>query len=116
MYTVARRLLLQLFIAFLFFFQAEDGIRVKLVTGVQTCALPISRYAPSENISIAMFGGGGIAWADVAMKIGRASGRERVVSLMFGAAVKSIIALQSLCVTSSLKYALFVLDMLCHRY
>src|SRR6266545_4817645 len=26
----------------LFFFQAEDGIRVKLVTGVQTCALPIS--------------------------------------------------------------------------
>src|SRR5205823_9469623 len=27
----------------LFFFQAEDGIRDKLVTGVQTCALPISR-------------------------------------------------------------------------
>src|SRR5205823_9311169 len=26
----------------LFFFQAEDGIRDKLVTGVQTCALPIS--------------------------------------------------------------------------
>src|SRR2546425_5843158 len=26
-----------------FFFQAEDGIRYKLVTGVQTCALPISR-------------------------------------------------------------------------
>src|SRR5205823_10626075 len=25
-----------------FFFQAEDGIRNKLVTGVQTCALPIS--------------------------------------------------------------------------
>src|SRR5687767_15603960 len=25
----------------LFFFQAEDGIRHKLVTGVQTCALPI---------------------------------------------------------------------------
>ena len=24
-----------------FFFQAEDGIRVRLVTGVQTCALPI---------------------------------------------------------------------------
>src|SRR2546425_4235620 len=30
-----------------FFFQAEDGIRDKLVTGVQTCALPISlRPAP----------------------------------------------------------------------
>src|SRR5207244_10201386 len=27
---------------FLFFFQAEDGIRDDLVTGVQTCALPIS--------------------------------------------------------------------------
>src|SRR5207244_6117378 len=26
----------------LFFFQAEDGIRDDLVTGVQTCALPIS--------------------------------------------------------------------------
>src|SRR5438105_8742192 len=26
----------------LFFFQAEDGIRPPLVTGVQTCALPIS--------------------------------------------------------------------------
>src|SRR5687767_15995138 len=25
----------------IFFFQAEDGIRGKLVTGVQTCALPI---------------------------------------------------------------------------
>src|SRR6266404_1209615 len=28
-------------IVFFFFFQAEDGIRDKLVTGVQTCALPI---------------------------------------------------------------------------
>src|SRR5687767_3899466 len=28
-----------------FFFQAEDGIRDKLVTGVQTCALPIFDYA-----------------------------------------------------------------------
>src|SRR2546425_5489263 len=27
----------------MYFFQAEDGIRDKLVTGVQTCALPISR-------------------------------------------------------------------------
>src|SRR2546425_6589296 len=30
---------------FFFFFQAEDGIRDKLVTGVQTCALPISWVA-----------------------------------------------------------------------
>src|SRR5271170_2827928 len=28
---------------FVFFFQAEDGIRDPLVTGVQTCALPISK-------------------------------------------------------------------------
>src|SRR5207247_7563615 len=30
----------------IFFFQAEDGIRDPLVTGVQTCALPISSLAP----------------------------------------------------------------------
>src|SRR2546425_6957728 len=29
-------------VSLFFFFQAEDGIRDKLVTGVQTCALPIS--------------------------------------------------------------------------
>src|SRR5215216_7740145 len=33
-----------------FFFQAEDGIRDDLVTGVQTCALPISnRYAAGAS-------------------------------------------------------------------
>src|SRR2546425_5651665 len=31
--------------SFFFFFQAEDGIRDKLVTGVQTCALPIWKPA-----------------------------------------------------------------------
>src|SRR2546430_8258400 len=30
-----------------FFFQAEDGIRDLTVTGVQTCALPISATTPS---------------------------------------------------------------------
>src|SRR3989441_4162081 len=34
---------------FFFFFQAEDGIRDKLVTGVQTCALPISRAQASSG-------------------------------------------------------------------
>src|SRR5207249_5344185 len=29
-------------VCFFFFFQAEDGIRDRNVTGVQTCALPIS--------------------------------------------------------------------------
>src|SRR5205823_8345833 len=32
------------------FFQAEDGIRVKLVTGVQTCALPISKLADGSVV------------------------------------------------------------------
>jgi len=31
---------LKFFIVFFFFFQAEDGIRDRDVTGVQTCALP----------------------------------------------------------------------------
>src|SRR5687767_15669756 len=35
--------ILNFFFFFFFFFQAEDGIRDKLVTGVQTCALPILR-------------------------------------------------------------------------
>src|SRR5687767_16036224 len=33
-----------------FFFQAEDGIRDKLVTGVQTCALPISLGASASAL------------------------------------------------------------------
>src|SRR5207302_5600863 len=33
------------FFVFFFFFQAEDGIRDFHVTGVQTCALPISAVA-----------------------------------------------------------------------
>src|SRR5207244_4729158 len=32
------------------FFQAEDGIRYDLVTGVQTCALPISRGNDTSHI------------------------------------------------------------------
>src|SRR3989449_7072145 len=32
-----------------FFFQAEDGIRDVAVTGVQTCALPISQY---DNVQL----------------------------------------------------------------
>src|SRR5436189_515688 len=34
---------LMVFFFFFFFFQAEDGIRDTSVTGVQTCALPISK-------------------------------------------------------------------------
>src|SRR6266536_3750024 len=44
---------------FLFFFQAEDGIRDPLVTGVQTCALPI--FGPLESTFHTW---AGTAWAD----------------------------------------------------
>src|SRR5688572_31098518 len=37
--------ILRLCFLFFFFFQAEDGIRDLTVTGVQTCALPISHAA-----------------------------------------------------------------------
>src|SRR5207244_8574140 len=33
-----------------FFFQAEDGIRDDLVTGVQTCALPISAHRGGRDV------------------------------------------------------------------
>src|SRR6266498_5735237 len=36
---------------FFFFFQAEDGIRDADVTGVQTCALPISSLPAVSNAS-----------------------------------------------------------------
>src|SRR5207248_4732268 len=40
------------YIVFFFFFQAEDGIRDRTVTGVQTCALPISprRFGHARRI------------------------------------------------------------------
>src|SRR5205823_8605749 len=37
-------------IMIVFFFQAEDGIRDKLVTGVQTCALPILTLVQSAAL------------------------------------------------------------------
>src|SRR5687767_738430 len=41
------------FCFFFFFFQAEDGIRDKLVTGVQTCALPIYLVRVNEFLTVA---------------------------------------------------------------
>src|SRR5207245_7019740 len=82
-----------------FFFQAEDGIRDATVTGVQTCALPISS-SPTSRTSPLLTGDvltGGLvrdvgedvgtyairqgtltASSNYALKIGRASCRERV--------------------------------------
>src|SRR5256885_7389068 len=47
-------LLCKLIMSFFFFFQAEDGIRDYKVTGVQTCALPISVFidAPASHSAL----------------------------------------------------------------
>src|SRR5258708_12926085 len=49
-----------------FFFQAEDGIRDDLVTGVQTCALPISPIIIKKKVSHGGHHGGAwkVAYAD----------------------------------------------------
>src|SRR5438093_9144177 len=52
---------------FFFFFQAEDGIRDWSVTGVQTCALPISFIWASADVVVWIGGGplsseAGSAW------------------------------------------------------
>src|SRR5437773_3986735 len=89
---------------YFFFFQAEDGIRDRDVTGVQTCALPISssrvcrtrrvrrrgrdtrrRYSASSAANAAGLRlearqAGSNAPTSAAVKIGRASCRERVES------------------------------------
>src|SRR2546430_13566183 len=88
----------------IFFFQAEDGIRDLTVTGVQTCALPISharsrrvaRNVRRNPVSRPAAGGGDDGadegrgtrlaaladrvppWAGRRSEIGRASCRERV--------------------------------------
>src|SRR5262249_59675436 len=59
----------------IFFFQAEDGIRDWSVTGVQTCALPISlerfqRGRPADRR--------GELPVDLRPRLGRAAGRELV--------------------------------------
>src|SRR5689334_23873603 len=89
------------FFFFFFFFQAEDGIRDGTVTGVQTCALPISpqRLAANWNaisrccpivlpllrpIGLAGVGslkpspGPSVFTIVIVAEIGRASCRERV--------------------------------------
>src|SRR5437773_7231600 len=68
------------FLAFFFFFQAEDGIRDRDVTGVQTCALPISTIVELNGDAWRIGREGAIAVEEIerAMKeIGRASCREK---------------------------------------
>src|SRR5688500_19500634 len=76
-----------------FFFQAEDGIRDYKVTGVQTCALPISN--PRGSLVAARIGrtwpmrmrqsGRRTGPSSACREIGRASCRERVgISVVTG--------------------------------
>src|SRR6266404_8180437 len=64
-----------------FFFQAEDGIRDKLVTGVQTCALPIwhcdgtaaamkSSWTPSRDKRLLAMQAAGRTAAEIAKSMG----------------------------------------------
>src|SRR5437868_14617167 len=83
-----------------FFFQAEDGIRDRNVTGVQTCALPISTngFAPRRLVAVivtrypccastpASPSGAGPGSRNDG-KIGRASCRERVEMAEVGGGV-----------------------------
>src|SRR5699024_11835796 len=105
-----------------FFFQAEDGIRDRNVTGVQTCALPIfGQLAHGEYSSVAgrlllaadllreqqapQFSGGFSArppdlsgqlleHTEELAEIGRASCRERVEMSMVGGAISETLEAQ----------------------
>src|SRR5207253_8065931 len=71
--------------AFVFFFQAEDGIRDGHVTGVQTCALPISGLLRSRIRS--------------ASRARRRPGRG--IQLVIGSAVKRFFILVAFVLTSA---------------
>src|SRR2546430_11074706 len=65
-----------------FFFQAEDGIRDLTVTGVQTCALPISRpekQLHSQILSFARARGWIALHGDMTRKTGRTLGEPDFV-------------------------------------
>src|SRR5215207_3565095 len=61
-----------------FFFQAEDGIRDPLVTGVQTRALPIFVSVHADERDGHMYEWESLATCPLGLQIGRASCRERV--------------------------------------
>src|SRR3989475_7523305 len=69
---------------FFFFFQAEDGIRDLTVTGVQTCALPISLllHQPERRQERPLLGG--IAGEDVTQLLEGLAGEHRLIFLRGG--------------------------------
>src|SRR5437870_12376014 len=78
-----------------FLFHAEDGIPNGHVTGVQTCALPIS--TPSLGTGYRLLWGARMADLSISrsqlllLEIGRASCRERVVVSVFGGTLSIMI-------------------------
>src|SRR6266540_4863651 len=68
-----------------FFFQAEDVIRVRDVTGVQTCALPISAGADSRSV------GAGAA-ADDPRAVSRTAAADRPALRVTGAVQRGGVA------------------------
>src|SRR5260370_22177767 len=62
-----------------FFFQAEDGIRDSSVTGVQTCALPISRGRGPSGRALALRE---VSLPDAVARVARAP--DRIVHLIDG--------------------------------
>src|SRR5438552_15779507 len=67
---------------FFFFFQAEDGIRDDLVTGVQTCALPISAGAETERVRVFRIGAGLVVLTLAAGLVAGATGYMRLARLL----------------------------------
>src|SRR5206468_7194413 len=67
-----------------FFFQAEDGIRDLIVTGVQTCALPISRRARGAQCPVPLSPGPTLR----ATRASRRGGDPRAAAASRGRAVR----------------------------
>src|SRR2546426_8362194 len=64
--------------SFFFFFQAEDGIRDYKVTGVQTCALPISLHDGVRRSRTGRHAAGGDARGEPRHRAHGAAGRARL--------------------------------------
>src|SRR5258708_28174701 len=64
-------------LACFFFFQAEDGIRDDLVTGVQTCALPIRHARPGYSMKGRSWGSTVSFWCSLAAASAPRSGMAR---------------------------------------